>query len=103
LRVVKKGDAKTVGALLQSNASPSAVEPSSGQSALTAAFAANNVNVAKILMAYGADPDKEDKMGKTARGFASRSSELSNLVKKWDDQGAEAFEVFLKPLVRAMW
>jgi ankyrin repeat protein len=102
LHAVKKGDTKSVAALLQNRATPTAIEPSTGQSALTAAFAANSVNTAKLLLAYGGNPDEEDKAGRTARGLASKNSELSDLIKKWDNQESEAFEVPLKPELNAL-
>lgn len=89
---VQKGDAATAAALLQSRANPTAIERSSGQSAVTAAFAAGNSELASLLLAYGADPDAKDKLGKSARELAQGTKAIGKLLDQWDAAGAAGFE-----------
>ena len=91
-RAVQKGDRATTAALLQSHASPVAVERASSQSALTAAFAAGNSKLASLLLSYGASPDEKDKLGKTARSLAEKSRGMESLIETWDAEGAAGFE-----------
>ena len=89
---VKKGDVKTVEVLLAYRANSSKIEPSSGMSAMTTAFASGSPEVARVLLKYGGNPDSADSSGKSARSVAKKK-ELKSLLEQFDNGGAEAFEV----------
>jgi ankyrin repeat protein len=78
--------------LLNYRANASAVEPSSGQTAMTAAFSGTAVDVARLLLKFGGNPDAQDRSGKSARAVA-KNKDLQQLLGLYDDAGAEAFEV----------
>ena len=78
--------------LLDFHANASAIEPSTGATAMTAAFSANAADVAELLLQYGGNPDAADSNGKTARAVAKKGK-LQELLASFDEGGAEAFEV----------
>lgn len=71
-----KGDLKAMDFLLAYRANSSIVEPASGATALTTAFSKANAQAARLLLAYGGDPDSADKAGKTARALAKKNAQL---------------------------
>lgn len=85
---------KAADILLNYRASPSIIEPSSGVTSMSAAFSSGNTAMSELLMKFGGNPDAKDKSGKTARSLAKKNKELQKLISRFDDLGAEGFEVW---------
>eukprot|EP00798_Chlamydomonas_sp_ICE-L_P022745 gene22745-29910_t len=66
-------------------------EPGTGNSALHYAFKGDSVDIAKLLLSYGSNPDAEDKKGVQARKLAT-SKGMKQLLATFDQKGALAFE-----------
>ena len=68
--------AATVGLLLEKGAEVNLQGTGEGFTALMTAAAEGQVEVVRVLLAYGADPDLEDVDGDTAESFATQNGHL---------------------------
>jgi ankyrin repeat protein len=66
--------------------------------ALTLATSKGNEQMVRLLLQYGGNPDASDGTGSSARLLAKKKG-IKELISKWDDFGAAAFEVPSCPLV----
>lgn len=87
----------TVDALLQHGAVITKTDPKTGNTPLHVALGLvtskqpETVDVARMLLAYGADPDVKDSAGHAARE-AAKDSKAKELIETYDALGAEGFE-----------
>lgn len=91
VEAVRTKDARFVDALLQYGALAKSKDPASGASPLHVAFQQNLIDISKLLLQYGADPNVDDKGGKLARDYAP-SAEIRALIESYDRDGSMAFE-----------
>jgi hypothetical protein len=95
---VIRADLLTAEVLLSYRANTTRPEPSTGLSGVTAAFKQLNAPMAELLLKYGADPDAPDGNGRTGRSLMKKNGKLQELLQKWDENGALAFEVCVQVL-----
>lgn len=91
VEAVKSRQIKFVDSLLQFFAMAQVKEPASGSTPVHYAFQGGLVDIAKLLVAYGADLNATDKNGRKPRDFTP-NAELKEIVKTWDEKGPLAFE-----------
>lgn len=87
VEAVKTGDLRIVNELLGLGALAKSVEPGSGTTPLHAAFQGGHADIARALLAHGADLNVRDKSGVAARAIAP-----ADIVSAYDAKGALAFE-----------
>lgn len=88
---VKTRELKYVDALIQHGVTVSVKEPYTGASPILIAFQNNLPDIARMLLAYGADPEAQAKNGKSAEDVAS-SAAIKDLLDRWIKDGPMAFE-----------
>ncbi|GFH13727.1 uncharacterized protein HaLaN_09667 [Haematococcus lacustris] len=93
IEAVRSKDVKYVDALIQFGARANSKDPATGVPPVLLAFSTGQTEVARLLLAYGADIDMLDKSGKSARELQG-SEDIAALVKLYDanDAHALAFE-----------
>ncbi|MEW5307255.1 MAG: hypothetical protein WDW36_009663 [Sanguina aurantia] len=91
VEAVRTKELRYVDALIQSSVYARTKDAATGASPLHLAFQQNLVEIARLLLAYGADVNVEDKTGKKAREFAP-SAEIHRLITMFDANGSIAFE-----------
>ncbi|GLC40169.1 hypothetical protein PLESTM_001007800 [Pleodorina starrii] len=91
VEAVRSRDQRAVLALLEQGALAKSHEPASGVTPLHLAFQGNLLNIARALLAHGADPNAKDKSGAAARSVSS-SKDVGELVALYDKNGPLAFE-----------
>ncbi|EFJ40493.1 hypothetical protein VOLCADRAFT_99690 [Volvox carteri f. nagariensis] len=102
---VRSRDVRAVMALLEQGALARCHEPGSGTTPLHLAFQFNLPNIARALLAHGADPNAKDRSGvparklvplssSTTRGSSSSTARgnISELISLYDTRGSMAFE-----------
>lgn len=88
---VRTKDIRYTDALIQFGAIANSRDPATKSSPIAFAFQNGLVDIAKMLLAYGADINTADKSGAKPRDFAP-TQEIAALIRAWDADGAQAFE-----------